>query len=141
MEAHPTTLINQTLAAKYREGSSAAEIASVVARAWREIEHSLSQVIGAAGVAALCKRSAHLAARDHAFLASHTGPAGICDPVALETTLASQTREDAAAAGAAVLIQFNDLLAKLVGPQLTDRLLISVWGILSNDLPSKEASL
>ena len=139
MATHPTILIEQALAAKLGDGSGAAGIASSIAIAWREIEHSLAPVLGAAGVAALCKRSVQLAARDHPFLAAPAGQVANCDTAALEKSIAGQTGEDAAAGGAAVLIQFNDLLAKLVGTALTDRLLRSAWDLLSNGPPNLDA--
>lgn len=139
MDSHPTTSITQSLAAKLGAGASAADIAAAVAGSWREIERSLSPVIGAGGVAALCKRAVHLAARDHPSLATHAGQVRNCDVDALQATLGAQTPDTAVAAGAAVLIQFNDLLAKLVGADLTERLLRSAWTFLSNGLPNQDA--
>lgn len=140
MEAQPTTPITEVLAELLASGADVEEISSSVALAWGEIEVSLSPVIGAAGVAALCKRSIHLASREHPFLAAHAGQAGIWDPDALHRALAAQTREDAAAAGADILKQFRDLLARLVGPDLTERLLRTAWNLFSMGTPNLDAS-
>ena len=137
MEAQPTTQITEVLAELLASGADVAKISSSVALAWSEIEVSLSPVIGVAGVAALRKRSIHLAAREHPFLAGRTG---IWDSDALQRALTAQTREDAAAAGASVLKQFNDLLAKLVGPDLTERLLRTAWNLLFIGTPKLDAS-
>jgi hypothetical protein len=130
----------EALAARLGAGGDSPTIARSVATTWQEIDHLLSPVIGAAGVAALCRRSVYLGARDHPFLSSHAGQVGDCDPRTLESTLAGQAPEDAAAAGAAVLVHFNDLLAKLVGPALTERLLRPAWTLLPDRLPNQDAS-
>lgn len=115
--------------ARGRDGdASAAQIAEAVFVKCRAIEAALTPIIGQRGVAALHRRSLHLAARSHPWLAGAMAddPASQ-DWAILKALLSRQTSADAAAGGAAFLQSFNDLLGSLVGPSLTERLLRSIW--------------
>jgi hypothetical protein len=94
---------------------------------WHGIDVALSPIIGERGVAALYKRSLHLTCSAHSWLASvqeHSAQPG--DFAALRTALAGHPRADAAAASAALLQTFLDLLTSLIGAALTEQLLASV---------------
>ena len=49
------------------------------------------------------------------------------DLAALKSALAKQSGASAAAGGRALVRSFHDLLTTLIGPSLTERLLLSVW--------------
>ncbi len=88
----------------------------------------LGPIIGARGVAALFKRSLYLAGRDHAWLAgsSQVFDAPI-DFAVLKSMLAQQNAVSANAGGSALLLALYQLLASMVGPLLTERLLRAIW--------------
>jgi hypothetical protein len=96
--------------------------------AWQRIDGALAPIVGQRGVAALYKRSLHLTAHTHPWLvAAHDGEQTVMNLAALESLLVRQTGSAAAAGGSALLCTFHDLLATLIGPSLTERLLLSVW--------------
>ena len=116
------------LTRRVRDGADSRQIAEAIAATCLAIDGALSPIIGHRGVAALYKRSLHVTARTHAWLAgAQEGPPGSMDVPTLTPLLAQQTSAEAAAAGALLLQTFYDLLATLVGPSLTERLLHSVW--------------
>ena len=107
---------------------AAAQIADAVVATWKKIDAALSPIIGHGSVAVLYMRSLHLIDPAHPWLADmHQGVQTTVDMAALKAILAQQDSETAAAAGGALLQTFYELLASLVGPSLTERLLRSVW--------------
>jgi hypothetical protein len=92
-------------------------------------------------VAALFKRSLHLASRAHPCLAvNQEGVQAPMDLAALGTVLAQQGSGSAAAAGRTHLQVFYKLLTDLVGPSLTEQLLGTAWakhldGLVEDSLP------
>ena len=94
---------------------------------WRHIDEALSPIIGMRGVAGLYKRSLSLTRGAHpALTAVFEGLFAPGDYSTLQQALAQQSAPDAIAAGAALLETFNDLLIKLIGRSLTERLLPSL---------------
>jgi hypothetical protein len=94
----------------------------------RALEASLSPVIGHRGVAALCHRSLHLSARRHPWLGEMSfDPAAAIDLDRVAQVLDSHPADDARAAGEALLQDFHDLLASLLGPALTEQLVGGIW--------------
>jgi hypothetical protein len=59
----------------------------------------------------------------------------------LEAVLSRQTSGNAAAGGASVLRAFRALLASLVGPALSERLLRTVWLQFVSASPTQDGSL
>ena len=117
-----------TLAQRAAEGVDATQIADAVVQAWKNIDAALAPIIGKGSVAVLYLRSLHLIEPAHAWLASmHPTEPTAVDLDALKSILAQQDSATAAAAGGALLQTFYELLASLVGPSLTERLLHSVW--------------
>jgi len=117
-----------TLAQRAAEGADPAQIAEAVASTWKKIDAALSPIIGHGSVAVLYMRSLHLIDPAHPWLGDmHQGVQTTIDQAALKAILAQQDSETAAAAGGALLQTFYELLASLVGPSLTERLLRSVW--------------
>lgn len=107
---------------------SAARVAEAVGSTFQGIEQVLAPIIGPRGVAALYKRSLHLAKDTFSWLPdAPPGAPTAMDVTALTTALARQAAADAAAGGAELLETFYGLLTTLIGPLLTERLLRSVW--------------
>jgi hypothetical protein len=123
--------------------ANSATIADAIVAIWREIDAALIPVIGHRGTAALYKRSLYLTAAAHPYLGGmHEGVHTAADPASLASVLAQQSSTVAAAGGAAFLQTFHELLATLVGPSLTERLLRSVWGAGSlSDRTAQDHSL
>jgi hypothetical protein len=105
-------------------GADAERVAAASVAGWTAVHASLAPVVGARGSAALFKRTLHLAGRAHPWLeAVHHNALQPGDFSALRAALARQPSGDAAAAHDLMLQLFQDLLAELIGPSLTQRLL------------------
>jgi hypothetical protein len=91
---------------------------------WRDLDSALSPVIGRAGVAALYRRSLQVSSARYPCLASAQA-VGLWpgDLLVLSTVLSQQTGVGAASANGALLQCFSTLLAELIGPVLTERLI------------------
>lgn len=119
--------------------SAAQTAADLAVVTWRKIDDALWPIVGHAGMAALFKRSLNLARADHPALTAmvdvEIAPG---DFALLRETLAQQSSGDAAAAVQAGLLKtFLDLLTSLIGAELTERLLRSVW----NNNPSSDPTV
>jgi len=120
--------ISAFLAGAVSDGASSRQVAEMVASAFRDIDQALTPIIGQRGVAALYKRSMHLASQTHPWLRRpREGVHPAMDVAALTTDLALRTAAAAAAAGGQLLQTFCDLLTSLIGASLTERLLRTVW--------------
>lgn len=121
------------------EGADATRIADAVIMAWQEIDAVLSPILGHGGVAALYKRSLYLTGSAHPWL-SHMreGEQTDMDLAELESAIARQSSADAYSAGGTLLQTFNGLLASMVGPALTERLLRPVWNHLLSGPSAQE---
>jgi hypothetical protein len=111
------------------QDAEAIRIADTAVAIWLRIDAALSPIIGHGGVAALFERSLYLTSIDHPWLlaAHQRAPATGQFVQALRAALAAQTRADAAIGIGALLQTFLDLLTSLIGAELTERLLQSVW--------------
>ena len=100
----------------------------------------LAPIIGARGVAALGQRSLQLARVVHPWLvADQPGGPHALDTSMLVSLLAQRSRADAAAAGSTFLHTFRELLSRLIGASLTERLLLTVWGPSDTSINSTTA--
>jgi hypothetical protein len=133
--------IAASLARRGGVDATAAQIAEAVVIKCEAIEASLTPIIGLRGAAALYRRSLHLAARQHLWLADalSSEPASQ-DRAILQAVLSRQTSADAALGGAVFFQAFCDLLASLVGRSLTERLLRSVWVDFLGASPAQDTS-
>lgn len=128
MENHESSQADTGLAYKVGNDADATQIADAIVLTWQEINTTLIPILGERGVAALYHRSLYLTSSAHSWLAeTYTGIQTPMDLEALKRVIAQQTSANAVAGGAAVLQTFYGLLASLVGPLLTERLLRSVW--------------
>ena len=132
--------IAASLASRINGRADAAQIADEIVTMCQEIKDALSPIIGRRGVDALYKRSLHLAAPAYPWLAMARDDAQeFMDPAKLKSIIAAQTSAGAAAGGGALLQTFQDLLASLVGPSLTERLLHPVWNNSSDSPPAQDS--
>ena len=128
MNEQPPDFIAAFLADAVASGASATQLADTICVTCNDLETALAPVIGKRGVAALYRRSLHLASRVHSGLvAAHAGPPLVMDIDVLRAALARQSAGDTAASGLLVLKTFHELLVALIGASLTERLLRSVW--------------
>jgi hypothetical protein len=131
--------IQAMLARRVGESADAVAIAAAAISLWQEVDVALAPIIGQPGVAALYKRSLYLTLVDHPCLV--TAYEGLLRPgdfAGLETALSQQTPAEAAAAMAALLSTFHDLLTHLIGGSLFERLLRSVWNKPSSGDSAKD---
>ena len=119
------------LAQRVTEDAGAVQIGEALVALWHEIHAALTPIVGPRGLSALYRRSLHLCAAAHPWLA-HTDVGEVGDDkatqlAALQRAIGAQTRDDAAAGGSELLLAFHGLLTSLIGPSLTERLLRSAW--------------
>ena len=113
-----------TVAHLTTQGADASHIADTALSAWRRVDAALTPIVGVRGMAALFRRSLFLTRAAHSGLAAVHDQASEPDAFAgLRAALAQQTPAAASAAHDALLITFRDLLDKLIGAPLTERLL------------------
>ena len=118
----------KTLGTMAEAGVGAARIADASIAIWTAIDAALAPVIGPRGSAALYKRSLHLTRSSHPLLTSaYDAASRPGDYSGLRDALAQQSPSEAAGAHDAMVRNFNDLLADLIGRSLTQRLLRAVW--------------
>lgn len=126
------------------DSASAPEIAVAVLTIWNVTDDALTPVLGGRGLVALYRRTLHLTAQAYAAQALWPeAPAEIMaanTPTGLQVLIAHQNAESAAALGACFLQTFHDLVAGLVGPSLTERLLQKPWTHAPRDAPAQAPS-
>jgi hypothetical protein len=112
------------LARRVALDADAIEIAAAVAAVCGEIDAALRPVVGQRGVAALFDRTVKLTAVAHPWLLQ-LGQSAMADfdPTTLKSLLQQQTAATALSCGKQLLVNFEQLLASLIGAALTERLL------------------
>lgn len=127
------------LAGRLAGGETADQVADTVVALWLEIDRALSPIIGHRGVAALYNRSLKVTAAIHPWLAvGHHDVMAAVDATGLRSALAQRAADQAAAGGSALFHTFHELLASLVGAELTDQLLGSVWARPAGTRPAQD---
>lgn len=121
--------IRRTLARSAGEDPDARSIAEATLDTWRRVADRLTPVIGARGVDALFSRSLHVTGKAFSWLVAMAGNDGSSAALlaGLKVRLAGQEPAAAAEASHALLVNFTELLATLIGASLTERLLAPVW--------------
>jgi len=133
--------MQQPLAIRIDADAGAAQIAAAVLAIWEEIDDALTPIVGPLGVVALYRRTVHLVAAQYPWLAGRDeGVLTDTDPAVLKSVLAQRSSAEAAAGGSAFLDTFHELLASLIGPSLTARLLRSVWEPPSSGAATQDTS-
>ncbi|WP_284617108.1 hypothetical protein [Aquabacterium humicola] len=116
-------------------------MAEALVATWQQVGAALAPIIGRRGVAALLRRSLHLAAATHPCLSKVDDDAdGLTDLAALRAIVSAQGRTEALQVGNALLATLQELLGSLIGPSLTDRLLGAVWAAPSSDPPAQDST-
>ncbi len=102
---------------------------------WELLAAQIISIVGEGGFNALYIRSAFLARSTFPWLPANSLPSQTDARFAnLKKSLAGQTSAQASAANSLLLITLTDILAALIGEDLTTRILRSAW---SNDVPSR----
>ena len=103
---------------------SAARVATTSLEFWREINAALTPVLGERGVDAMRERALFLTVRTYAWLgASEATPSMIPTVEAFYAALATQSADASLSGARAFFEAFHDLLASMIGTDLTGRLL------------------
>lgn len=123
MENLQSRRIAAALADRVETGADARKIAQAVVSTWREIDATLSPVLGSQAVTLLYQRSICQASATCSWLADICESGEPLVPDALRAAFARQSGDAAAAGGLELLQAFHGILASLVGPPLTERLL------------------
>jgi hypothetical protein len=122
--------IRNSLSARGGNATDAKAIAAATESAWRDVTAQLSPVIGSGGLEVLFGRALHQAASAFPWLAgAGHDPGAKVAPATLTALLASHDAASAREASAAVLMNFAELLASLIGEHLARRLLAPVWAL------------
>ncbi len=128
MQSEDTDGISAYLTGIAADGNSAQGVANEVESTLQGIEQVLAPIVGSLGVAALYKRSVHLARSTYDWLPDSPGGTDkAIDAGPLTAALVQRSPAEAAAAAARLLGEFRTLLVTFIGPSLTERLLRSVW--------------
>ena len=119
------------------EGNEA--LAAAARRAYEELAHVSTPLIGQVGVAALIARASHLAQRDYPWLITLPESERADEPFAhVIVSLSRQSPPDAAEGTAAVFAAFAGLLVTFIGEPLTAALLRKAWPDAFADAETKE---
>ena len=120
--------IRRTLARGAGEAPDASAIAEATLNTWHQVATRLAPVVGVRGVDAIFSRSLHVTSKAFPGLAMAGNDGNSAALLAgLKARLAGQETAAAAEASHALLVNFTELLATLIGESLTDRLLAPVW--------------
>ena len=127
------------LAHRVAQDADAADIAEAVIAIWHEVDVALTPIVGPLGVVALFRRSLFLSGAALPGLANwRDSVQTTLDPATLRSALLQLGKADAAAAGNTFLQTFYELLASLVGPSLSERLLRSAWANTSGNQAAQD---
>lgn len=100
----------------------------VVESLFEPLRTELTFLVGEEGFRSIFERSVYLTSHKYAWLVAQQ-PALDTSPLTdLETRLAQQESTEARAASTALLLNFSDLMASLIGEVLTIDILRSAWG-------------
>lgn len=139
MDSRENSRLTAPLAHRVEEGADSHQIAAAIRALWTDIETALQPIVGRRGVAALFKRTLHLAAARHPWLAPlKPGSDDAVDLGPLTALLAAQTPAQASEAGGALFEIFRELLATLIGAPLGERLLQTAWSNSSSAAPAQD---
>ena len=120
--------IRRTLVHSAGDTSNAKSIAQATLSTWHQVSIRLVPVIGARGVDALFKRALHVTSRTHPWLVIDGHDENLAIFLSgLRARVATRESIEALEACHALLLNFTELLASLIGDSLTKRLLMTVW--------------
>jgi hypothetical protein len=110
-------------------------IANAAMDLWEKLAGEIISVVGEGGFNSLYERSVHLAQPTFPWLPPAQAGHRFAE---LRTCLAGQAPAHARAANSLLLTTFTDILASLIGEQLTASILRSAWGTLASVPAGKE---
>jgi hypothetical protein len=119
-------------------------IADAAMSHWEKLADEIVSIIGEAGFASLYERTLYLAQPTFPWLTPNSSPLQPApNPnghrfVELGMCLANQTPAHAREAHCLLLTIFTDILASLIGEQLTASMLRAAWGNIASVTPGKE---
>lgn len=126
-------LINERLRALHPE-----KVEDAAIRLWEELATQISSIIGAGGFNALYTRSVFFTQATFPWLAASELSTHADSPfAALKYSFEAQAPVEVAAANGLLLTTFSDILASLIGEELTANILSVAWGAEVSDT-SKE---
>jgi hypothetical protein len=115
-----------------------ASVAEAANTLWEQMANQIISIVGEAGFNSLYTRSVFLTQSSFPWLAAAALSQSDHRFAQLKTGLAGQTPEQATAANSLLLITFTDILAALIGEQLTTSILLSAWGNAASNWTDKE---
>ena len=132
-------LLRQQLVKRQMALPSEEEVADTAIDLWEQIATQIISIISEGGFDSLYLRSVFLTRSTYLWLAVVL-PQSKTDQrfKDLQISFEGQTLEQAKAANSLLLITFTDILASLIGEQLTIRILRSAWGDSPSKMPGKE---
>jgi hypothetical protein len=129
--------IRTTLEERARDLPAARATSEATGNIWRLVEAQLVPVIGAHGLDVLFRHALHQTTSAYPWLAAVVDRGGSAGPLpSLMACLAAQPRASATDAAQGLLFNFTEMLSRLVGESLTERLLAPVWA--RPPLPSEQ---
>ena len=106
---------------------------------WEKLATEIISIVGEGGFNSLYARSVFLTQSTFSWLATgSSSPHNDYRFAELKMCLAEQTSAQAGAANRLLLITFTDILASLIGEQLTTSILRSAWGDDASNKAGKE---
>ncbi|WP_457421329.1 hypothetical protein [Roseateles sp. P5_E7] len=139
MDSRESSRLTAPLAHRVAEDADSHQIAAAIHALWTDIEAALQPIVGRRGVAALFKRTLHLAAARHPWLAPlKPGSDDAVDLGQLTALFAAQPPSRAGEAGSALFEIFRELLVTLIGAPLSERLLQTAWSNSSSAAPAQD---
>lgn len=130
--------IRKTLAHRAGDDADARAVAEATVSTWHQAAVRLAPIIGPQGVDVLFRRSLHLTGSSVPWLAPSIDENDCTALLAsLQARLAGQEAAAALAASHALLANFTELLASLIGKALTERLLAPIWAPRDSQLHRK----
>jgi hypothetical protein len=130
----PRHRIIESLTAQHTE-----KVADAAIDFWDKLATEIISIVGEEGFNSLYARSVFLAQSTFPWLvASSLSPQTDQRFAELKTSLAEQTPAQASEANSLLLIALTDILASLIGEQLTTSILRSAWGDDASDKAVKE---
>lgn len=113
-------------------------VANAAIDLWEKLADEIVSIVGEAGFASLYERSVHLTQPTFPWLPPSPLPPQGNRFAELKARLADQPTAHVLAANTLLLTSFTDILASLIGEQMTSSILRSAWGSLASAMPDKE---
>lgn len=114
-------------------------VANATLHLWQQLAPQLISIIGEGGFKPLYVRSLRLAAKQHPWIAPDPAKSALQERFAdLQARLLQQDETQARLGSLALFTIFLDVLASLIGEELTTYLLHSAWRKETSETPAKD---